>query len=128
MKINLSDTDKLQTALDKAQGNRKKRLLTVEQIQNKAKEVEEKLDKLLPKKYQVGAEYFYMCPDVLPNSYKWSALSTFVRLERFSTGWFVTNIGVYYTPKGSGKTEWLHLTESQKTAIGELICYRFAEM
>jgi len=93
MKINVNSTKKLQSALDVAQKNQRARLVTMEEIQEQIKEIEERLYGLMYKKDWVDLVFCIDCnAQEFPSSYSGTPMSTQVTVRRFKSGWFVTGI------------------------------------
>lgn len=123
MKIRICEEnrDKLQAALNDAQGNSRERTITVDDIINSIKDVEEELK--IPKKYMVGIKVVsdQRCQN-FPNAYKYTPYSTQYGMERTASGWFLTWVERKPT-KRAGNYYNLELTEATKTAL----VYRFTK-
>jgi len=107
--------DKLQAALNDAQGNSRERTITVDDIINSIKDVEEELK--IPKKYMVGIKVVsdQRCQN-FPNAYKYTPYSTQYGMERTAIGWFLTWVERKPT-KRAGNYYNLELTEAAKNAL-----------
>ena len=95
MKIRISPTTlpKITAALLEAEGRATTRCLTAADVLNITKRAVKKLDALcLRKKDQVGAVVCYRMGLDLPNAYRYQPDYTYVVLERFSSGWFLTHV------------------------------------
>jgi len=93
MKINASNTEKLQLAIDAEQSNQRARLVTPEEIQEQIKEIEGRLSGIMYKKDWVDLVFWIDCnAQEFPSSYKGIPMSTQVIVRRFKSGWFVTGI------------------------------------
>jgi len=123
MKINVTNTEKIQQEIDNVQADCRQRTINAQQVEMYAKMLEEKLEaRGLPKKLRMGFK-FLVNPNAqnFPNAYKWTPISTNFLLERFSSGWFVTMIARDYC---SNKKLYIKslLTYEQKEAIINKFC------
>lgn len=117
MKINVKDKEKIEKAIQEIEGRATARTLTYEDVEYWMEKLEEWVSSLMPKAYWKGlravvddhAQNF-------PASYKYEPLSTVFTVERFSTGWFITNICRERTA-GEGKEIQIKTTEKQDDAI-----------
>jgi hypothetical protein len=92
MKVNVKDKEKVQEVLDYAQRRSKKRTVTVRNIDLMIADLEENLAVMLPKALWKGLRFrLNYNAQKFPNAYKWMPEATIVYLERFASGWFVTN-------------------------------------
>jgi len=94
MKINIKNEDKINAAINAVEGNRVSvRQADCASVYESVKRIETRLAGLLLKKDWVGL-IFFCDPNAqtFPNSYKGIPESTQYKLERTSSGWFVTNI------------------------------------
>ena len=116
MKINLSNTIKLQAALDTVQARSMVRDITVSDIISASEEVYKHLSAFLPKKYikncTVVCNLNAFAP---PTAYKGIPQSTHFTLSYSGRGWFVTNI----TRANASGTKRFHinLTEDAKAKL-----------
>lgn len=94
MKIKLipQNLEKIQAALDEINGKATKHVYTAQDVLKEAEEAEHKL-RGLPKVLQVGAKAYAESGESLPNAYKHSRVVNYVRIERFASGWFLTDLG-----------------------------------
>jgi len=84
------------------------------QIDNIAKEAEEKLESLsIPKKYRAKAQYIAQSGEELPSAYKYHASTTSVIIERKSTGWYIIDIKSTTLYPRTKPTRVLLLTKNQ---------------
>lgn len=114
-KININNDKKVQDILDSEQGKARQRLLTASDIQRAYAHASEKLDSLgIKKKNRIGCKV-YLRPEKMPGNYNYPANGTFARIERFTTGWFLTLVN--RTTVGScsgGQSESMTLELTQK--------------
>lgn len=117
MKIRICEEnkDKIQAALDEAQGKSRERTITVTDILCSMKDVEDELR--IPKKYMVGVKVVsdQNCQN-FPNAYKYTPYSTQFGMERTASGWFLTWVDRRPT-KRAGNQYNLTLTEDAKKAL-----------
>lgn len=94
MKINVNATEKLAQAIAEAEGKATARTITAQAIQEWVKVVERKLDERgITKQNRVGMRFLVnINAQHFPNAYKYTPEATVYELERFASGWFVTNI------------------------------------
>lgn len=119
MKINVNAIEKLETVINAAQERAKVRTIKASSI---AFYIEAYLEPMLtakglPKKYWQGLKLIYNSnAQAFPNAYKGSPEATLVTIERFASGWFVTNVwrGYCTNKKWEMATK---LTEDQEKAI-----------
>lgn len=124
MKINVTNTEKLSAAIKEAEYRVSARTITADEIQKEVKLIESKLSLILAKKDWVGVVlHIDLNAQSFPSAYRGAPESTQFRLERFSSGWFVTGLGRHRC-QGSRKNE-LTLTESQKEKLAEYIQTNF---
>lgn len=95
MKINARNKEKINAAIKKSEGSRvTSRTLDADMIESTIERIEKRLSSLLSKKDWVKLRF-----DVdyhaqsFPGSYNGSPQSTQFIVERFSSGWFVVEIG-----------------------------------
>lgn len=120
MKINIKNTEKLAEAIASAEVRCSARTISAKDIQNAAAHIEKKLANILAKKDWPGIKFnIDLNAQTFPGAYKGIPESTKFTLERFSSGWFVTEVYRGRTA-GSRKNE-ARLTESQKTAMVDYI-------
>lgn len=118
MKINVENTEKLQAALDTVQTPRMTaRLVDPAHITRAIKWLDKHLDIILPKKLQNGLEItLNENAQTFPGAYKGIPESTYVKLLKTSSGWFVTEI--YRDRCGSQKFQWHNIgTEERREQI-----------
>lgn len=98
MKINVTSTDKLAAAITEAEGQSRVRLIAPTDVQRAVARIEKRLVDLLPKKVWSGLR-FEVNPagESVANAYKGVPMSTHVTVERFPSGWFVTQIRRHYS-------------------------------
>ena len=94
MKINIDNTDKVNAAIKAVEGTRVSvRKADCDSVLGSVIRIETRLSGLLAKKDWTGL-IFFCDPNasMFPNSYKYGPKSTQYKIERFTSGWFVTNI------------------------------------
>jgi len=99
MKIAISNTEKLNAALEKIQGPRvSARTISADDIEEMVERIEKRLSTMLHKKDWQGLE-FNCDPNAqsFPGAYKGMPESTQFTLERGQSDWFVIDIGRYIT-------------------------------
>lgn len=119
MKIKVEDKniEKLQRAIEEAEGRAKVRTITAMTVKWAVTAVEQTLN--IPKKHMVGIKvHCDLHAQKYPNAYKYTPESTQFDLERFASGWFVTNIERERTG-GTEKKFSITLTEDAKKALIE---------
>lgn len=91
-KINVKNTEKVTSLISEVEKKAKQRLMQPYQsILIDIEKAEKKLNELnIPKKYWLGCSV-YIQPEKLPNSYKYKAEGTYMRIEYFASGWFVVS-------------------------------------
>ncbi|MHA7870562.1 MAG: hypothetical protein ACX93U_24100 [Salipiger thiooxidans] len=116
MKINLKNDAKVEEQLKKVNGRAKQyTITTAEQVREIVKLADEKLAGVLPKSAWQGAEA--TCSASGPsNSYKYSAKSTRVVLQRGSSAWFVVKVEERMINPGSRRSCHVQLTAEQTVA------------
>lgn len=120
MKINVTATEKLSAAIKTAQGRASARTIDAEEIKSEVKRIEIALSRILNKKDWVGAVFnIDINAQSFPGAYNGTPESTHFTLERFASGWFVTDVSRKYT-KTSRRNE-LKLTEDQKSKLADFI-------
>jgi hypothetical protein len=89
-KLNVNDKVKVNELISEVEKNAKQRLIqSYELILIDVERCEKKLHELrVPKKYWVDCTIEIM-PEKLPNSYKYRAEGTYLRLQRFCSDWFI---------------------------------------
>lgn len=93
MKININDSEKLEKAIEEAEGRAKARLIDAYEIQRAADYIDHFLEDRLYKKDQKGIEFHVdIHAQSFPSSYRGIPESTHFWLKKCSTGWFVTDI------------------------------------
>ena len=115
IRICKENRDKLQAALNEAQGKSRERTITVNDIICSTRDVEEELK--IPKKYMVGIRVVSdQCCQNFPNAYKHTPYSTQYGMERTASGWFLTWVERRPTKKAGNQYN-LELTEAAKMAL-----------
>jgi len=92
MKININNKEKLDAAINAADGRSYARTMTVQDVQDLIPNIESVLKLLAPKSEWIGSKFDLTNASHIPCSYFGRPKSTFVRIERFTSGWFVTDI------------------------------------
>jgi hypothetical protein len=107
----------IEAELEKINGKAHSQTITsYNEVQVVASRAEKSLD-ALPKADRVGAKLTYRPSGPSANSYKYTATSTLIRLERTSSGWFLTEvIKSQVNPKQSEFFE-VTITEAQADEI-----------
>lgn len=105
MKINVASTDKLTAAIAAVEGSRvSARTITSEDVTKAVAQIEKRLSGMMLKKDWAGAAF---CVDVhaqdFPNAYKGRPESTIFTVQRFASGWFVTDIRRGYTRSANNR-------------------------
>jgi len=126
MKINVSNTDKLAAAIAAAEGPRySARTITPLQVQFEVDHITADLDRLLAKKDQVGARVIVdQNAQTFPNAYKGTPYSTQFTVERFASGWFVTDVSRHIVMNANARRT-LRLSSEQKEAMADRIVRDF---
>lgn len=115
IRICKENRNKLQAALNEAQGKSRERTITVDDIICSTRDVEEELK--IPKKYMVGIRVVSdQCCQNFPNAYKYTPYSTQYGMERTASGWFLTWVERRPT-KRAGNQYNLTLTATAEEAI-----------
>lgn len=124
MKINVSNTDKLDAAIAAAEGNLcHARCITAVGVQNEVERITYQLDALLAKKDQVGAAVAVdLNAQTFPGAYKGIPYSTQFIVRRFATGWFVTAVS---RGRCSARRRILYLSSEQREAMADRIVREF---
>jgi len=122
MKIRVDQKIKIDRAIYLEQKRSTVRTLSHERLVEAAEKGERQLKELrIAQKHWVGCKI--VCePEAVCNSYNrgFSSVGTWGTLERFPTGWFVTDISrtfVRHVAHGSAERNILHLADTAKTAI-----------
>ena len=114
MKINVKNWEKLAAALDAVQGKCRERRQSVADIQEKAAELEARLERAgLAKKDWPGCSFVWQYYDTPPRRYKYPFMGTRVGFERTAGGWFVTNLRRDY----ADEQNYVVFTEAQEKII-----------
>lgn len=93
MKIKIDNIKKLESALKEIEARAKTRTLSVDDIQRRIIDLENRLQQFgLPKKYWNGTTATIGRCGKFPNAYKYVPVGTLVKIERLKTGWIVTDI------------------------------------
>lgn len=119
MKINIKNTEKLAEAIASAEVRCSARTISAKDIQNAAAHIEKKLANILAKKDWPGIKYTIDLNAQVFRGYRGIPESTKFTLERFSSGWFVTDI--YRGRTECSRKNEARLTESQKIAMVDYI-------
>ncbi|HIM21306.1 hypothetical protein [Pseudoalteromonas 'SMAR'] len=111
MKISVTNTKKLEAAIQDAEGSKSTaRTISARDVAVALEEIEKKLRTLMPKKNWLGAQFDV---DVhgrdFPNSYTGKPYSTQFRIERFPNGWFITALGRSATKRYNQRIEPVNL-------------------
>jgi hypothetical protein len=102
MKINMTNQEKVVAAVDAAQIGCRSRRLDWSDLTSAVAAADKRLESLgIPQKYRVGCTV-HLLPEAVPNSYKYTAYGTSATLTRFTTGWFLANVGRTYARSCSG--------------------------
>ena len=124
MKINMKNTEKIEAAIKKAEEGCRARLIDIVEIQHAIKKVEDRLVGLgIPKKAWIGTT-IVIDPPVVTNNYSGIPEGTKVEIDRFASGWFMTECGRVQCrriPYGGDRRPYLVLSKSAKAAIPEKI-------
>ncbi|MCF8094461.1 MAG: hypothetical protein K9J79_03780 [Desulfobacteraceae bacterium] len=119
MKINISNKDKVQEAIDKAEAGCSARLID-DDIDKVIEKAEEKLAELrILKKHWNGCRIDSL-PPAVANKYFGRPEGTMVVLKRFASGWFLTEAFRAYCEKesyGRGREIRLGLSDEAKANI-----------
>lgn len=100
MKISVKNTGKVDREINKVEGSRSRcRLLSASIITSHIKNIEARLAILLGGKNNWRGVMVDISENfgTKPSSYNGRPCSTFVRIERFATGWFVTRVDRCYS-------------------------------
>ena len=103
MKINVSATEKIQAAIDNAEGKARVRQITAQTVSEWVQRIERTLEARLFKADWTGLAFWVdEHAQSFPGAYKGTPESTQFRLERTASGWFVTEVkrDVCSGPKG----------------------------
>lgn len=93
MKIRITDTEKLQAAIDEAAGKASSFIPSAEDLQAAAENAEEIMaDTKLPVALRNGSWMVHTPAGPDTNSYKYGAISLRTMMSRTGSGWFVTGI------------------------------------
>jgi hypothetical protein len=104
--MKVTDTEKVKNVLDSVQKGLVVRKIDIEDIPAAVDEIEEKLKKLMPKKYWTGIKVFIdLNAQSFPNSYNGVPMSTQIMLVRNTKDWIVKDI--FRAPCHSGGNEYL---------------------
>lgn len=116
IKIVESNAAAIEAVLDEVNGRATAHTYThFSDILELATNAEAKLERLKIKvKSRVGAILTSESGDSVPNCYKGSRKTTFVRIDRRSTGWFLSSVQSSSSYQEAGSTR-LHLTQAQAT-------------
>jgi hypothetical protein len=124
MKINITDKEKIQKAINNAEGKARERVLYYANIETAIVRAEKKLSALeIPKRAWFGCSVI-LEPEKVPNSYRNIPKGTWAEIKRFASGWFLVkcyrgNSGS--CSYGSGPTYRLNITPEAKAAIPDRI-------
>jgi len=92
MKINVKNNVKLDAAIISAEGKSRERLMTSDKVHALIIDIESTLQFLALKADWIGSKFDLTIPCQVPVSYRGVPSSTFVRIERYPSGWFVIEI------------------------------------
>lgn len=93
MKINVTNTEKLDAELARINGRATSHTAKPRIIRGQAESAERELQsKGLAKKDLPGVSAVFCSSPKMPSAYKNTRLVNFITIERFATGWFVTKI------------------------------------
>lgn len=113
--IKENNAEKIQAAIDEVQKRTTARNITAADVFDAVETIEKKLD--IPKKSMLG---IIACVDVnaqnFPNAYKYVPESTMFQIEKFTSGWFLTDVYRERT-RTAGHDFRLGLPEEAKAAI-----------
>jgi len=120
MKINVNNTDKLNTAINEIEGSRVSvRTITAEDIADAIKSAEKRLSALMPKTHWKGVKLSVdLHASTFPASYNGTPESTQFVVERSASGWFVVDIKRYKC-KGPSEKAVFTFTGEQKEKMVE---------
>jgi hypothetical protein len=93
MKINITNIEKVNSAIEEAEGKATSRTISVTDINELVVDIEKRLSNILNKKDWSGLTFY--CDNnaqSFPAAYKFSPESTHVILERGASSWFITVI------------------------------------
>jgi hypothetical protein len=91
MKINVKNTEKINTTLDAVQSRAKVRLSVARDVNAAVEQIEARLKTLkVPKKEWLGVVVIDQRLGRFASAYKWMPEATLFTIERFKTGWFLT--------------------------------------
>ena len=120
MKINCINWPAITDAIIKTEKKCKQRLLDPERIKKALDRAEVTLENLgIPKKYWLECKIVFI-PAKPPNSYKDTAEGTYAKIEKFASGWFMTECDrriVYSTSGGDLPTQYLELSHIARANI-----------
>ena len=119
MKINIKNTEKLAAAIESVELRCSARKISVKDIQSEVVRIEKKLTNILAKKDWTGIKFYIDIHAHAFRGYKGIPVSTKFTLERFSSGWFVTE--VYRGRTATSRKNEARLTESQKIAMADYV-------
>ena len=126
MKINVTATEKLVAAISAVEGSRvSARTITAEDIQTEVSRIERKLETLMAKKDWAGV--VVSCDinaQTFPASYNGRPESTKFTVERFASGWFVTEIKRGYCNGPAGRRS-IKLSDDHKAAMSSFVITNF---
>ena len=124
MKINIKNIEKIEAAIEKAEEGCRARLIDIVEIQNAIKKAEDRLVGLgIPKKAWIGTT-IVIDPPAVTNNYSGIPEGTKVEIDRFASGWFMTEcwrVQCRKVPYGGDRRSHLVLSESARAAIPEKI-------
>lgn len=117
MKIKISEKniEKIQAALDKANGKATQHTFDTRGVLGEIERIEAALA-YLPKCEWVGVQAFCESGQKLPNAYKYPRLITRVTIERFASGWFLTSAVCTKSGNHEGKPTVI-MSQSQSDSI-----------
>lgn len=113
--------EKVQSALDRAQQGARSRRVDIEDLAELLQELACWLDSIIEKKHQKGIKAILdFHAQNFSSSYQYSPESTIIEVEKFSSGWFMTDCvrGACRTPTNRIV---LKLTDEHKSAIANFV-------
>lgn len=102
IKVEESNRNKINETIKSVEGKARKRLCEYEHVKNLVEHAENFLNKYeVPQKWKIGTKAEFG-EKIYCNSYNNSADSTYIEIERFSSGWFLVSIRRDGTAVGNG--------------------------
>jgi|SRR5699024_4121633 len=117
MKINITNTDKINATLAEVNGKSESHTFTdAYEIRSVAERAEKKLAILLKKSWK-GARVQAESGEALPNAYKYSRRTTMITLERCASGWFMTDCKASENYNDEGRHNLILTPEQDEEAV-----------